>query len=90
MKPTSYAEYEGKKYPVFTIKVTDPEDSEKTVYEVGISTESLEEVLINPENSLPWDTEALNIDENIFFYIPDNMVEESEDEITRYVDQYAW
>ena len=51
MKPTSYVEYEGKKYPVFTIKVTDPDDREKTVYEVGVSTESLEGVLINPEKT---------------------------------------
>jgi hypothetical protein len=90
MKPTSYVEYEGKKYPVFTIKVTDPDDSAKIAYEVGISTESLEDAIINPENSLPWGLDALSIDEDIFYYIPDSMAEASEEEITRYVNQYAW
>lgn len=76
MIPDRYIEYNGEHYPVFDIYIVDQSDEDsaqnmKTI-EVSVSVESLEGLLIDSSGN-PLNAEAAAVDEEIFFYIPDEL-----------------
>ena len=67
-------EYKGKEYPVVEL----PNG-------YCVSTESLENTLI--DNGIPVDDEAEHIDNQIWFYVPDEMITKPAEEIQEYVEK---
>lgn len=93
MIPDRYIEYGGKHYPVFVISIIDQSDEESAqnmkMIEVSVSVESLEGVLIDDSGN-PVNAKATAIDEEIFFYIPDEMEFREASEIADFVSDNCW
>lgn len=93
MTPDRYIDYAGKRYPVFVINIIDQSDEDSAqnmeTIEVSLSVESLSGVLIDSSGN-PNDTEASAIDEDIFFYIPDEMADKDVSEIADFVSDNCW
>ncbi len=58
--------------------------------EVTVSVQSLSNQLINPANGMPVNQEAESIDDDIFFYIPDELADKDADVIADYVSDNCW
>lgn len=71
-------EFNGKKYP--TKQVNIPEFGERLV-----SVESLEESLMDAEGFYVSD-KAQVIDEKIFFYVPDDVINEDEKSLVEFIE----
>ncbi len=93
MIPDRYIEYNGKHYPVFILNIIDQSDEESAqnmkMTEVAVSVESLEGVLIDDSGN-PINAEATAIDEEIFFYIPDEMADKEASQIADFVTDNCW
>lgn len=93
MIPDRYIEYNGKHYPVFILNIIDQSDEESAqnmkMTEVAVSVESLEGVLIDDSGN-PVNAEATAIDEEIFFYIPDEMADKEASQIADFVTDNCW
>ena len=81
MKPTSIIEYRGKEYPMFSLQVS----IDGETLDADVSVESLDEALCPNGNYA--DELAVEIDNTIFFFIPDDMVDKSEDEIIKLIEE---
>lgn len=94
MTPDRYVEYDGKQYPVYLINIIDQETEDSAMnmetIEVPISVESLSQKIIDQSTGAPIDSEATEIDEEIFFYIPDEMASLSEAEVADFVSDNCW
>jgi len=78
--PLEYFEYEGKSYPFKSVYFQN-EDANYI-----ISCEKLNKVLL--PNGFDYDSDkAKNIDEQIFFFVPDDMINESDEVIEKYVSE---
>lgn len=93
MIPDRYIEYNGEHYPVFDIYIVDQSDEDsaqnmKTI-EVSVSVESLEGLLIDSSGN-PVNAEAAAVDEEIFFYIPDELEYGEANEIADFVSNNCW
>ncbi len=93
MIPDRYIEYNGEHYPVFDIYIIDQsnEDSAQKMetIEVSVSVEALERVLIDDSGN-PLNAEAAAVDEEIFFYIPDELEYGEASEIADFVSNNCW
>lgn len=94
MKPSDYIFYNGKEYPLFQVDIIDSETEESAenmeVMTVTVATESLSEQLIDSATGMPFDKSAERLDEEIFFYIPDELAEREECEIADFVSDNCW
>ena len=72
-------EFDGKEYPTKLLNI--PDFGERLV-----SVESLEKSLFDAEGFYVSD-EAQVVDEKIFFYVPDNIIDEDEKTIVEFVDE---
>lgn len=94
MTPDRYVEYDGKQYPVYLVNIIDQETEDSAMnmetIEVPISVESLSQKIIDQSTGAPIDSEATEIDEEIFFYIPDEMASLSEAEVADFVSDNCW
>ncbi len=72
-------EFNGKEYPTKLLDI--PNFGEKL-----ISVESLEKTLFDTEGFYVSD-EARVIDEKIFFFVPDDIIDEDEKEIAEFVEE---
>ena len=93
MIPDRYIEYNVEHYPVFDIYIVDQSDEDsaqnmKTI-EVSVSVESLEGLLIDSSGN-PLNAEAAAVDEEIFFYIPDELEYGEASEIADFVSNNCW
>jgi len=80
MKISEYYEYKGVKYPIFDIYIW----KYKSWYKVG--TDSLAEA-ISPEGDFEdCDGRGEWIDQQLFFYIPDEMIGDSKRTIMNYIN----
>lgn len=93
MIPDRYIEYNGKHYPVFILNIIDQNDEESAqnmeMIEVSVSVESLERELIDDSGN-PINAEATAINEEIFFYIPDEMADKEASQIADFVTDNCW
>lgn len=93
MTPDKYIEYNGKNYPVFNLNIVDQSDEDSTqnmeMIEVAVSVQSLSDILIDSSGS-PVNEEARILDEEIFFYIPDELADKEANEIADYVTDNCW
>lgn len=93
MIPDRYIEYNGKSYPVFNLNIVDQGDEDSAqnmeMIEVEVSVQSLSNVLINSSGS-PVNDEASVLDEEIFFYIPDELEYGEASEIADFVSNNCW
>lgn len=89
MIPDRYIEYDGKQYPIYLINIIDQTTIDSAMnmefIEVPISIESLSHKLIDQSTGTPVNSMATAIDEEIFFYIPDDMTSKFKDEVADYV-----
>lgn len=94
MIPYKYIEFEGKSCPLFRINIVDQstvESAEQLKFEsVVISVESLSQQIINTSSGMPINSLATEIDECIFFYIPDELMYQTEAEVADYVSDNCW
>lgn len=94
MTPDRYVEYDGKQYPIYLVNIMDQETVDSAMnmefIEVSISVESLSHKLIDQSTGAPIDSKATYIDEEIFFYIPDDMTSKSEAEVADFVSDNCW
>lgn len=94
MTPDRYVEYDGKQYPVYLVNIIDQETEDSAMnmetIEVPISVESLSHKLIDQSTGTPVNSIATAIDEEIFFYIPDDMASKSEAEVADFVSDNCW
>lgn len=94
MTPDRYIEYDGKQYPVFLINIIDQTTVESAMnmefIEVPISIESLSHKLIDQSTGTPVNSVAATIDEEIFFFIPDDMTSKSKAEVADFVTDNCW
>lgn len=94
MTPDRYIEYDGKQYPVYLINIINQGAEASAMnmefIEVPISLESLSQRLIDQSIGAPINSIATAIDEEIFFYIPDDMAFKSEVEVADYVSDNCW
>ncbi len=72
-------EFDGKEYPIRLLDI--PNFGKRLV-----SVESLEESLFDAEGLYVSD-EAQVVDEKIFFFVPDNIINEDEKEIVRLIEE---
>lgn len=94
MIPYRYIEYDGKQYPVYHVNIIDQgtEGSAmnmKTI-EVSISIESLNHKLIDQSTGTPINSVADAINQEVFFYIPDDMASKPETEVADFVSDNCW
>ena len=75
-----FIEYHGIRFPVREIQLSEDET-------VLVGTETLERALIDPVTSQYTDDEAKEIDEQIYFFAPDDMITRGDDELTEFVKQ---
>lgn len=94
MKPYKYVEFEGKLYPLFRINIVDQsteESARQLKFEsVIISVESLSQQIIDRASGMPVNSLATEIDECIFFYIPDEMIHKTKADVADYVSDNCW
>lgn len=94
MTPDRYIQYDGKQYPVYLVNIIDQETQNSAMnmetIEVSISVESLSRKLIDQSTKTPINSAAATIDEDIFFYIPDEMASKSAAEIADFVSDNCW
>ena len=81
MKPVYNLALQDKEYPVFILPINI--DGETHVRAIG--TESLQKLLLLPDMSYR-NKGAEELDEKIFFYIPDDMARKSENEIIKFIE----
>lgn len=74
-----YIEYNGVKYPTRTFVVESPEIGGERTY--TIATESLSEALGDAKEE--WDTEENDIDNQIYFYVEDEVIGMSAEDICK-------
>lgn len=78
---------------MFNLNIVDQGDEDSAqnmeMIEVEVSVQSLSNVLINSSGS-PVNDEASVLDEEIFFYIPDELAEREACEIADYVSDNCW
>ena len=79
----NYFEYNGKNYPFKTIYFQSEEN------DCIIATEELEHELL-PNSESYNSEEAKLIDEQIFFFVPDNILEKADNLIEKYVMESLW
>ncbi len=80
MEATNHIEYRGKKYPVFSLDLIIEGKKEN----VNVSVEPLQSELMP---NWDWrDAEAQQIDESIFFYIPEDVAKKPEAEIVKFME----
>ncbi len=79
-EPDDFIEYHGIRFPVREIQLSEDET-------VLIGTESLERELVDPVTTKYTDREARDLDEEIYFYVPDDMITRGDDELTEFVKQ---
>lgn len=93
MSPDKYIEYNGKNYPVFNLNIVDQSDEDSAqnmeMIEVAVSVQSLSDMLTDSSGS-PVNEEARILDEEIFFYIPDELADKEANEIADYVTDNCW
>lgn len=82
---TDYITIDGISYPIRELRLEEYE------VDVRVSCESLEAVIFDEENEYT-SREAQLLDEIIFFYVPDDMIEDaSDDELEQYItDNLEW
>ena len=80
-----YITFEGTRYPVRDVRLEEYE------VDVKVSCESLESLILNEAGEYT-SREAQLIDEIIFFYVPDDMIEDAGDESleTYITDNLEW
>ncbi len=83
MEPHDHIEYEGKEYPLYFLDI--PNEDDGTVQR-AVSTESLARAALD-ENGLPLNPEAERIDDDIFFYVPEEIAEGNEDDIVDFITE---
>lgn len=81
MEASNTIEYRGKRYPMFSLHV----NIDGEALDVDVSVESLDKALCS--NGRFTDELAVEIDNTIFFFIPDKMAGKSEEEITKYIEE---
>lgn len=81
MEASNIIEYRGKQYPMFSLHV----NIDGEALDVDVSVESLDKALC--PNGEFTDELAVEIDNTIFFFIPDSMAGKSEEEITKYIEE---
>ena len=74
----NFVTYKGSNYLVREIQLSEDET-------VLVGTETLERALIDPVTSQYTDDEAKSIDEEIYFYVPSDMIMKDDDELTEFV-----
>lgn len=94
MQPTDYVSYNGKEYPLFEVDIIDQETEESAenmeFMTVTVSTQSLSSQLIDSATGLPVDKRAERLDNDIFFYIPDELADKEANEIADFVSDNCW
>lgn len=94
MIPDRYVEYDGKRYPVYIVNIINQQTEDFAMnmetIEVPISVKSLSQKIIDQSTGTPIDSAATAIDEEIFFYIPDEMASLSEAEVSDFVSDNCW
>ena len=94
MKPSDYIEYKGKEYPLFDVDIIDQETEESAedmeFMTVTGATQSLSDQLIDSATGMPVDKSAERRDNDIFFYIPDELADKEAHEIADYVSDNCW
>lgn len=83
MKPIETINYKGVEYPMFEININ--LNLNRRLEPVIISVESLESEIISDYGAYR-DTEAISIDERIYFYIPDDMADKDEQTIRIFIE----
>lgn len=86
MKPIENISYHGKQYPIFEVNIN--LNLNGRLEPVWVSVESLQDALMI-EGEWFRDEEAANIDERIYFYIPDSMADKDEQTIRLFIEEYA-
>ncbi len=81
MKPTYKLVFQDNEYPVFIL----PININGEIYIRTIGIESLQNQLVLPDMSY-CNKDAEKFDEEIFFYIPDDMANKSENEIITFIE----
>jgi len=81
MKPAYNLVFQDREFPIFILPVN--LDGEIHVRTIG--TESLQDFLMLPDMSFR-NKEAEVLDENIFFYIPDAVAKQSENDIIKFIE----
>lgn len=94
MNPYKYVEFNGKQYPLFRINIVNQstvKSAQMLKFEsVVVSTESLSQQIIDSESGLPVNKLASEIDEQIFFYIPDELAGKTDAEVADFVSDNCW
>ena len=94
MKPNDYISYKGKEYPLFQVDIIDQETEESAenmeFMTVTVATQLLSDQLIDSATGMPVDKSAERLDNEIFFYIPDELAEREACEIADYVSDNCW
>lgn len=94
MQPTDYVSYNGKEYPLFEVDIIDQETEESAenmeFMTVTVATQSLSSQLIDSATGLPVDKRAERLDNDIFFYIPDELADKEANEIADFVSDSCW
>ena len=94
MKPSDNVFYNGKEYPLFYIDIIDQETEESAenmeFMTVTVGTQSLLSQLIDSATGMPVDKSAERLDNDIFFYIPDELADKEAHEIADYVSDNCW
>lgn len=83
MNPIETIRYKGVEYPMFEVNIN--LNLNGRLEPVIVSVESLEKALTTSEGTYN-DSEAADIDEKIYFYIPDAMADDDELRIRIYVE----
>lgn len=81
MEALEYIEYRGVKYPAYSIEFND----ELGAHDELVSVESLSNALFDEEYRY-LDSRAEEIDDTIFYFIPDEMGEQSLEEIREFIE----
>lgn len=81
MKPADIIEYQGKEYPIFSLQLS----IDGETINADVSVESLDEALC-PKDKFA-DELAVEIDNSIFFFIPEDMADKSEEEIIKFIEE---
>lgn len=76
-------EFQGKEYPVRCIPVHVNGEG----WNVLVSTESLERALFENDGVHFVSEEAIEVDEDIYFYVPDDIIDADEDALCGFVEE---
>lgn len=84
MKSIEIISYHGKNYPIFEVNIN--LNLNGRLEPVWVSVESLSNELL-PDGAHYRDSEAIAIDEKLYFYIPDDMADKDEQTIRLFIEE---